>query len=99
VEEELGNFAAGVANTVTFGLSTEALNAIGVHPKHLLYRIPSGEISGFAVAVLIPGEGEAALGEEGIAIGVKVAGQMEGSWMGPRSRFRRRSSLVTRCRR
>lgn len=63
--EETGNFLAGAGNTVTFGLSTNALNAIGINPNTCSTGYQAGEIAGLAGAVLIPGEGEAELAVEG----------------------------------
>jgi RHS repeat-associated protein len=55
--EEVGNFGAGAADTLTGGLSTEGLEALGIHPDTCSLAFEAGKIGGYA-GVLIPGLGE-----------------------------------------
>jgi RHS repeat-associated protein len=96
--EELGEGVAGWGDTITFGATNwvrEELGNNNINACSGAYQ--AGGYAGLATAVLIPGEGEAEIGAEGIL----SAPRSPVRWRlvdGPRSRFRRRSSPVTRCR-
>jgi RHS repeat-associated protein len=76
--EELGEGVAGWGDTITFGATNwvrEELGNNNINPCSAAYQ--AGGYAGLGTAVLIPGEGEAEIGAEGISISAKVAGQME----------------------
>jgi RHS repeat-associated protein len=65
VAEGAGNSVAGAADTVTGGLSTKALDAIGIEPNTCSAEFRAGKIAGYA-GVLIPGVGEEELAAKGL---------------------------------
>ena len=78
VGEEVGEGVAGWGDTITLGATKWVREELGINNINACsgaYR--AGGYAGLATAVLIPGEGEAELGAEGISISAKIAGQME----------------------
>lgn len=76
--EELGEGVAGWGDTITFGATNwvrEELGNNNIDACSGAYQ--AGGYAGLATAALIPGEGEAELGAEGISISAKIARQME----------------------
>jgi RHS repeat-associated protein len=67
VAEGGGNLLAGAADTLTGGLSTEALDAIGIEPNTCSTAFQAGKYLGYA-GLVIPGVGEEELATEGIYI-------------------------------
>jgi hypothetical protein len=76
--EELGEGVAGWGDAITFGATNwvrEELGNNNINPCSAAYQ--AGGYAGLGTAVLIPGEGEAEIGAEGISISAKIASQME----------------------
>jgi RHS repeat-associated protein len=65
--EGAGNVLAGAADTLTGGLSTEALDAIGIEPDTCSATFQVGKYLGYA-GVVIPGVGDIEGGEEALAL-------------------------------
>jgi RHS repeat-associated protein len=68
VFEDIGNGLAGGADTITGGLSTEAVEEFGIHPDTCSVSFQAGAILGYA-GLVIPGVGEeevTALGARGV---------------------------------
>jgi RHS repeat-associated protein len=74
--EEVGNFAAGFTDTLTFGATKWVREELGINVDTCSTAYRAGGYSALAVAVLIPGEGEAELGAEAIDQG--IAGVIRG---------------------
>jgi RHS repeat-associated protein len=76
--EEIGEGIAGWGDTITFGGTEwvrEQLGDNNIDACSGAYQ--SGGIAGLVTGVLIPGEGEAEIGAEGLSISAKIARQME----------------------
>lgn len=76
--EEIGEGIAGWGDTITFGGTEwvrEQLGDNNIDTCSGAYQ--SGGIAGLVTGVLIPGEGEAEIGAEGLSISAKIARQME----------------------
>jgi RHS repeat-associated protein len=76
--EEIGEGIAGWGDTITFGGTEWAREQLGdnnIDACSGAYQ--GGGIAGLVTGVLIPGEGEAEIGAEGISISAKIARQME----------------------
>jgi RHS repeat-associated protein len=65
VAREAGNAGAGALDGATGGLSTAALNAVGVHPDESSIAFKAGQVAGTAATVATAG-----------GIGVKIAGRL-----------------------
>lgn len=76
--EELGEGVAGWGDTITFGATNWVREELGINNVNACSgAYQAGGYAGLATAALIPGEGEAELGAEGISISAKIARQME----------------------
>jgi len=76
--EEIGEGIAGWGDTITFGGTEwvrEQLGDNNINACSGAYE--AGGIAGLVTGVLIPGEGEAEIGAEGLSISAKIARQME----------------------
>ncbi len=76
--EEIGEGIAGWGDTVTLGATNWAREELGINNINACSSAyQAGGYAGLATAALIPGEGEAEIGAEGISISAKIARQME----------------------
>jgi RHS repeat-associated protein len=76
--EELGEGVAGWGDALTFGATNWVREELGINNVDTCSgAYQAGGYAGLATAVLIPGEGEAEIGAEGVSISAKVASQME----------------------
>ena len=76
--EEVGEGVAGWGDTVTLGATNWVREELGINNINACSgAYQAGGYAGLATAVLIPGEGEAEIGAEGISISAKIARQME----------------------
>jgi RHS repeat-associated protein len=76
--EEIGEGIAGWGDTITFGGTEWVREQLGDNNIDVCSgAYQGGGIAGLVTGVLIPGEGEAEIGAEGISISAKIARQME----------------------
>jgi RHS repeat-associated protein len=76
--EEIGEGIAGWGDTITFGATNWVREELGINNINACSdAYQAGGYAGLATAALIPGEGEAEVGAEGISISAKIARQME----------------------
>jgi RHS repeat-associated protein len=80
IVEGTGNTFAGAADTLTGGLSTKALDALGIEPNTCSAEFRAGRIVGYA-GFAIPGVAE----EEAAAEGIYVIRGAEGTYVGQSS--------------
>jgi len=76
--EEVGEGVAGWGDTITFGATNWVREELGINNIDACSgAYQAGGYAGLATGVLIPGEGEAEIGAEGLSISAKIARQME----------------------
>ncbi len=76
--EEVGEGIAGWGDTITFGATNWVREELGINNINACSgAYQAGGYAGLATAVLIPGEGEAEIGAEGVSISAQIARQME----------------------
>ncbi len=76
--EEVGEGIAGWGDTLTLGATQWVREELGINNVNTCSgAYEAGGYAGLATAVLIPGEGEAELGAEGVSLSAKIARQME----------------------